>query len=135
MNRFADKELIIDGMVIHRFEEKVNNGAPFVCDDGFCPNTIESGGTYYWELYPDNNAHQWCLECSATTMARTTNKLFECIAKSIRVDRQAMAEWWMGEHAGDEYHEEGVRRNCPVCSDEYWLWVEGREGKAPWGTD
>ena len=53
-------------------------------------------------------------------------------AKSIKVDRQAMAEWWMGEHAGDEYHEEGVRRNCPVCSDEYWLWVEGREGKAPW---
>ena len=53
-------------------------------------------------------------------------------AKSIRVDRQAMAEWWMGEHAGDEYHEEGVRRNCPVCSDEYWLWVEARESKVPW---
>ena len=57
-------------------------------------------------------------------------------AKSIKVDRQAMAEWWMGECAGDAHHESGERLNCRECSDDYWNWVEGKcEGKAPWEAD
>ena len=55
-------------------------------------------------------------------------------AKSIRIDRQAAAEWWTDLCDNREHGNEIVSHgDCPICIEE--LFAGFREGKAPWEAD
>ncbi len=71
-------ELVIGDRAIHKFEQQTHSGnSKFPCDSAYCPNNIKPGDTYYWELYPDNQAHQWCLACAAIFMMNSLNEVME----------------------------------------------------------
>ena len=118
MDRLTDEELILDDLMIHKWEKQVNKGEPLLCDFWDCTHyNIGDGETYYFEEYPEGMGHTYCLECSAYFMAQATNKLFEYVTKSIKVDRQAMAEW--------------LEQNYGLASMA-WLIEALRTNKVPW---
>ena len=71
--RVMAKEIRIDGLVVHPWERQRNGSDAFSCDYWDCPNKIERGDTFYLNLYPDGNAHTYCLECSAFFMSQAVN--------------------------------------------------------------
>ena len=134
MDRFTDEELIFDDLVIHKWKRQVNKGESLHCDYWDCTHDDTGDGeTYYFEEYPEEMGHVYCLECSAYFMAQATNKLFEYITKSIKVDRQMLAGYLNGMCEDRTHGPEQPRRHCAYCMTE--LMFEALKGKAPWETD
>ncbi len=71
-----NEELIVDKLMINHWKKQANKGSKFACCWD-CSHKIETGETYYDELYPNNHTLSFCLECASFFMAQSLNNLID----------------------------------------------------------
>ena len=70
-------EKMIGDRLVHKWEREKNGEFDVNCDYWDCTNNIGAAEYFYYELYPDGNAHRFCLECSAAFMSYVVNDFME----------------------------------------------------------